>query len=313
MPRSRFLALSVLLACLIGCDRHPDSRQIAAIDQSFQQSRDFIRESSDRVYLALSDKMYKPHVSDYTQYWALTGLNVKPIANRAIGYIDKLQTTIATPEWATPQTLEALFDTLAKIKRDLIMVLPDSLSRGTEIASAVRRDFFKTLPVLMGYNGSTADPSSYKAWADSVFTGDSSLDRLTLKRIENDIELSEYRVIHYCLNNTAELILDRHRMWPIVSVSSQIVKPGGTIGITAGMGEFSAEAAPIIFINNKIVPLTDYTTAISEVHAPEKPGRYKIPVKIEFTNPDGSKSYFSKTIAFDVSSCQSPVVADASH
>jgi hypothetical protein len=67
----------------------------------------------------------------------------------------------------------------------------------------------------------------------------------------------------------------------------------------AGVGNFSDKTKPIIFINNKLVPLTDGIAEL-KLKANKKLGLYKVPISITETKQDGSNVTHKKTIEYNI-------------
>jgi hypothetical protein len=86
----------------------------------------------------------------------------------------------------------------------------------------------------------------------------------------------------------------------VEALSASVVKPGDMIQVTAGIGTFRPELNPTIIIGNKQAALTDGAVAFKTIKAPQKPGKYSIPVKIEFAKPDGSKAWRDDTLHYQV-------------
>lgn len=89
---------------------------------------------------------------------------------------------------------------------------------------------------------------------------------------------------------------------PLININRSFVKPGEVIRITAGIGSFSVLAKPGITIAGNAVPLVASSFAYYEFKAPSRPGKYSIPIKLEYYKPDGSKALNEQDITYMVGS-----------
>lgn len=96
------------------------------------------------------------------------------------------------------------------------------------------------------------------------------------------------------------IIESYHVFQPLIALSSSCVKAGDDIIIEAGIGSFSTESRPRITINGEIIRLNDYGVASYNLKTLNKSGKYSLPVKIEFTTPDGRKDFMTKNISYTV-------------
>ncbi|HEX2606586.1 MAG TPA: hypothetical protein VHK91_04365 [Flavisolibacter sp.] len=86
----------------------------------------------------------------------------------------------------------------------------------------------------------------------------------------------------------------------IIAQSSTCLKPGDTLTITAGIGAFTRKNDPAIQINRKNVPLDDQNVAIQKMKITSIPGRYVVPIKVQYTDQDGKAQYFNQIIRYEV-------------
>jgi len=75
----------------------------------------------------------------------------------------------------------------------------------------------------------------------------------------------------------------------LISQNSNILSPGSSLEIRAGVGYFSTKTSPEITINNKTIPLLDSGYALYKIKVPEKEGFYQFPVYTKFLNLNTGK------------------------
>jgi hypothetical protein len=178
--------------------------------------------------------------------------------------------TEITGQVLTEQELKMLFKLCTNYKTELF-----------NIDNEIRRVFDTSL-IVSNIAGEKKEISSDEFL--TTFEGSSKFRALCLlTKIENNILLTQNKIFQFYDCNVSG-IRDWYQVESVlIGQSSNVVKPGEKIKISAGVGVFSTKANPIIYINNlkKIVGLNG--VAEVDVKSPKKPGKYFIPVKITFT------------------------------
>ncbi|MBP6430515.1 MAG: hypothetical protein KA319_02015 [Ferruginibacter sp.] len=122
------------------------------------------------------------------------------------------------------------------------------------------------------------------------------LTELKNKIIDMKLKLLQFCNIRCTIFNCGYFI----RFNAIVGQNSTVFRKGDKVSISAGVGSFSLEAAPNISIANKKVDAFPEGVAVYEFQAPKKKGKYKVPVIIEYTRPDGIKEKREYKIEYEV-------------
>ncbi|MEI9810185.1 MAG: hypothetical protein WDO16_21235 [Bacteroidota bacterium] len=86
----------------------------------------------------------------------------------------------------------------------------------------------------------------------------------------------------------------------IIGQSSNIVRSGEQIEITAGVGAFSRIASLKITIAGKEVTAGDEGIALYKFKSSSKPGTHFIPVKLSYTDQDGKEQTIEKNVEYTV-------------
>jgi hypothetical protein len=124
----------------------------------------------------------------------------------------------------------------------------------------------------------------------------------SLSQFQNNICITENQVLTF-LNNQSSggCILRYEKFSAIATLSSTYVKQGGRIDISAGVGSFSTAASPKISINGNYVLLDENGVANYRLIAAKEPGKHIVPVKIDYTKPDGTITSESLSLEYVVS------------
>ena len=131
---------------------------------------------------------------------------------------------------------------------------------------------------------------------------DTSQDSLSIKKsitepflkaaitsLQNEIKRVENITITYC-NQKVGTIIDYFDSYSaILGQSSTYLRPGEKLEITTGVGAFSLAAQPKININGENVELGDEGFSLYKIKVSKTPGKYQIPVKIDFFNQTTGK------------------------
>jgi hypothetical protein len=92
------------------------------------------------------------------------------------------------------------------------------------------------------------------------------------------------------------VIYDKHTV--IASLNSSYVKSGQAVELTVGMGSFTDDLTPRITIDGKELKLNNDGVVVHKFIVNGTPGNHRIPVKVEYTKPDGSKGYALKYVEY---------------
>jgi len=168
---------------------------------------------------------------------------------------------------------------------------------------AARDEFTKSLPINLEVPKSqTGNKLSNDAagWTTNYFHMTPSIAGLTiLSKFQNDVKNSESQIVDWCHDQIGAVKVVFDQFQAIAQASSNYVMPGDELEITAGVGAFSAAAKPTITIAGQRMPLTSEGTAVYKVTA-NGAGARVIPVRIEYTKPDGSTAVVNKDVKYEV-------------
>lgn len=144
-------------------------------------------------------------------------------------------------------------------------------------------------------------PDADQAFYSYYFSGH-NLDMEVLTILESNIRLVESRVLKYMDNKCPEGD-DYFESWSvIVGQTSSIIAPGEKLSITAGVGSFSKKAAPNIKINGIRVPINENAVSIYSFKGALAPGKYSIPVSLEFKDEFGKITKMERKVNYTVRS-----------
>jgi hypothetical protein len=127
---------------------------------------------------------------------------------------------------------------------------------------------------------------------------------LLLQNIRTNAALNQLKVLAVCDEN-ARLnpgkYIHENFVSGIIGQASTILKPGEKLQIIAGLGYFSSDTSIRVHINGKLLKLGNDALSHYYLKTSSKPGKYFIPVKIEYLDQDGKQEVYEKIVQYEVS------------
>jgi hypothetical protein len=123
-----------------------------------------------------------------------------------------------------------------------------------------------------------------------------------LSNLQNKIKITENDLVTFCFNKSAPYIGCGFGRRPrlLVSQSSSYVKAGEKIEIIVGVGTYSSETDPLITVNNKVAAIGIDGSTTTKIKASDKPGKHFIPVKVTYTQGDGTQLTQETEVEYEV-------------
>src|SRR6185312_13940339 len=107
------------------------------------------------------------------------------------------------------------------------------------------------------------------------------------------VRFAENKLLNFCDNRVTFHGCFYNKYESLFVQDKTIVNPGETIEIKAAMGYVSTSCKTKMIIQNKTLFTEDNGVAEYILKAEKKPGKYSVPVKIEFTDMQGGKNTVS--------------------
>ncbi|HXB91003.1 MAG TPA: hypothetical protein VNU72_01880, partial [Puia sp.] len=328
MINMMYLVLTALLALNVSVEV---LNAFKTVNHSIEKSNKVVTEKNDLTYKAFDENQKDPQTAALAKIWAPPAGQAKNYSSTLTTYIEGLKENLISE--SSPQmnkegkrefsdgNLDAatrLFDTKGEGKvlygklidfRKQLLDLLDPAHYGPEVSDKVKQDlaaqkalFTKSLPldtrIPESESGTTSTGDSAKDWTIRYFHMTPTIAALTiLSKFQSDVKNSESQVIDYLHKQIGEVKVVFDKFEPLVSPSATYLMPNDELDIQAGIGAFSAAAAPKIYINGSLQPLNndgvaDWKTKVT--------GSSTVNVKIEYTKPDGSTGTIDKAVKYTV-------------
>ncbi|MBK6379815.1 MAG: hypothetical protein IPF72_08800 [Chitinophagaceae bacterium] len=281
-----------------------------AMEGGLQQSIKTTSRSSEILYRSLEDRLTVPASSSIAMVWQPKALAVRSYSDSVIKYIRQLkeelkdETGFSNPidrgsfkedniptvnhYFKEHKKGEELFNRLIEYKRNVLAV-----------DSQLNYEFKNNIGVFAaGFDEKKDGPKEFT----KIFFGEIPViaAMAMLSKFENNVKIIENEFIMFCHSKSHHFMIIDDFPQPLISQSKSYVKGGEQIEITAGIGSYSAVVQPKFFINGNVISPDDQPIAVYKLKAINKPGKYYVPVKIEFTKADGAKETMEKNIEYTV-------------
>lgn len=310
-----FAALVLFLA---GCRQQEHVVLLKSIDESLQAANDILTDKSNIAYDDIRVNLKDPASSERAYIWWPRAERMKKGAHEVKALLNDLQHDLKTNanEGAVKELykpngkVSELINKVAGFKESIYIIFDAKELAGgnayrVEYLNKDIRTIIASAPLLPGYTDSLSSEqrSNYKRrWLEERSVSPSVLmTTLMLSKLKNDVLNAELKFAEYCKDqSTAMRCMFYEKFEAITTVSSSIVKAGEPIVVYAGVGAFSTAAKPRCFIDGKRIELEGRGMAAYSFTATGKPGKYRIPVRIEFYKPNGDTEYVSRNLEYTI-------------
>ena len=307
-----FISLSAFIIFFSSCSdkSKSDLNVFRATEEGLQLSNTAISHSNEVIYHSLEEQLEDSKNWDRTIVWQPKALQIKTLSDSIINYIRGLKEELkneagpANPEdngssqegnlTVTNHVFEShgrgkeLFEKLLKYQqqvlsvdsglneffRNKIIIFTENFDYSRNNTAAFIKNYFNKIPLIAAY--------------------------AMLSKFENNVKVIENTLITFCESKTRFIDEGYTVFSAIVGQSSNYVKAGDNIEITAGVGAFSVASKPKITIDGKDIQLNKEGVVIYKFKTPVKAGKYFKAVKMEYTKPDGTKESMTKNIEYTV-------------
>jgi gliding motility-associated protein GldM len=328
MINMMYLVLTALLALNVS---NEVLEAFKTVDKSIGTSNKAIDNKNKVIYDAFADEIKDPQTAAKAAVWSPKAQAVKKLAADATAYLDQVKKTLKersglkmtadgkedfkeddldapTKMFTEEEAGKQLFDKLQKFRKDALAILDPNEFKDQPLLMAdikkTRDQLEKSFPLtldLAPVNGvaSTQPDQQVKDWETKNFHMTPTIAVITiLSKYQNDVKNSEAQMVDYFHSQIGKVKVVYNKFEAIAQANRTYAMPGDEIEITAGIGAFSDAATPNITIGGQRMPLnggkaTFKTTASGA-------GEHSVAVKIEYTQPDGTKAVKDEIVKYTV-------------
>ena len=311
---SRFvLSFTAIIIILFSSCAEKKSNSLAVLhglNETLERSGSKLKNESKAIYESMKGRLTDPSRQAKAEIWYLklvrvrqyTGLTLQKIAEiktatlRAANYsIDKKGKTSFNEEDKNAIRTVLEQNGTGRSLYKTLMTLKDSLFG---IDTLIQAEFKNNLYILPHAFNKVDQADEFV----KTFFGDvTALDAITrLNQLQNNVLLEENRISTFLHDQTTYHPSICTFDLPIVRQSSFVVRKGEQLTIEAGVTNFRTQGNLNVKFGSNMVPLNEFGLAVYKFRTAKAPGKYSLPVQIEFMDQDGKTQMMNKTITYRV-------------
>lgn len=311
--KTRFLFLFIIVLLLISCRPQEPVSQLKEINETLTRTSSIIEDNNRLIYEDANNKLVDPRTKDKALIWQPKMQIIMRRASESKLLIDYLRAILIKQSDSLKKSDYEIVDRSletngigSKLFGKLVLFKDSSTSvfdtkqfiDNPFMIDVLRRDskwFYKSDSMF------NISDNSESEWFNRNFANCSPLMALlVLNKIEAKVISSENFLISYCNYHIVDNYCGYNHFAGVTSISSNNVKAGDTVVVTAGVGAFTDMMCPRIFIAGSPIKLNRDKVAVYRFTATGKPGMHTIPVKMEFMGPNGSRETRSKDLKYTI-------------
>jgi len=307
--RCKSLFYLLPLFATAACKDNNDNLRLQIISDGLSRSNEMIKAHTELVYHSLYDKLKDPVSHAKASIWQPKAMEIHQLSEDVIAYIDLLKNELKNNAglFEKQQKCDELSKKLIQFKENVIAVLDNEFKKDTLSYSFFRKSLLSLQNTIPIYKATSAEPIDHKFplmkadQLDIYLKGANVGEAIAiLNKLENDVIFTENITVDLLNNWSTGHTCGFEVFSAIATQNARYLKKGDFLEIHAGVGNFTVSCKPQITINGRLTDITAEGIAEYRMQVNKQPGKYFIPLRIEFTKPDGSKSAMSKKIEYEV-------------
>lgn len=296
IPRQLYL-LFVLAVIFPACRSNNTAIPLSLLNKTLVQTKEMLEKENSVMVEGIIGGEKNPYWT-IEHYWGPVTDSIVKLGKDALTYLEMVKSQ------KTPGTgaMQEIFKRLYTYRQRLFdSALVEKIGRSDYLRNEILA-IKKKMPLLQGYDGLAGDrlDAAAREWADSnVDMREPQLMTVTLNRLENEVLLSERSLLLFC-NDIARTIHTYEEAHLITQLSSNCVRSGESIEITAGIGLFTYRMEPHFFIDGKEIKPDDRPFLVHRIKATGQPGKHMIAFRVSYYRPDGSQIWMDKNLEYTI-------------
>ncbi|MGE5108218.1 MAG: gliding motility protein GldM [Sphingobacteriales bacterium] len=308
MINMMYLVLTAMLALNVSAEI---INAFKTVNNSLQNANKVATEKNNLIYKSLEDKLSDPASSERAKIWKPKADQAKQISADMYSYIDQLKKDLKEESGLKIEDGEEVFrfDNLEAATRlmenkgkgkELLKKLTEFKDKILAVVPEQKAEFEKTLPLDLKIP--KTENKGNKDWTSAYFRMTPSIAALTiLSKFQNDVKNSESQIVDYCHRQVGEVKVVYDKFEPLIGTNATYLMPGQELQVNAGIGAYSNQVVPDIFINgNKVAVENGLGSWKTQVGGP---GTGTVKVTVKYIDPiDGKLKEKEKEIPYTVGS-----------
>lgn len=258
------------------------------VTERLTESNVFIKNSNSQLLDVFQVRSKDSRTLSKAELWQPKALKVQSFADNLISYLDSVKIILNKrneDRSANRSIVKTLFITEGQGSR-LYQKLNDYKTELKNVDATINKEILSPTFLIGKAQNSVGNPAQFA----ETFFASSTIDeaKAFLNNLQNIVLQSENKCLVLLLQKTTPES-DNYHVWPeaVVAQNAQILKTSSELEISAGIASFQKLRGAKVMVGNDNVSLNDKGLAFYKFKTAKRPGRYAIPVKIEFEDEDG--------------------------
>jgi len=309
MRHSFFISAVVLFFCSCTGNSKSELAVFKATVNALDQSNKTINDVTNNIHKQLYGRLHDPQTANRAAVWQPIASRITELSSSVINYLSKVRSQLI----GKIDKDTSKFFVFKSENKDAVSKLFIEEGKGKQLYNRLK-DFTNSMhnvdpEINIYYDELIKSNDDYlvynipdeKEFTETFFNNVSAAAAISLlAKFENDIRNTENKFVVFCFDKSTVIFCGYTVFKAIVGQSSNCVKAGDAIDITAGIGAFSTSAGPTFTVDNKKITANEEGVMVYKFRTQSKAGTYAKAVTIEYTKPDGTKSVHTYNIEYTV-------------
>jgi hypothetical protein len=264
----------ILLVCLVlvSCGKSKEDEKL------FEELNLCLESSNQKIDKMSKDYLYRfevdlkdPISKEKAAIWQPKAKKVEKLSNNLTDYIDSLQQQIKVGKPLEVNNIKIFYNNLANYEQEIL-----------QIDGVIKSELAMQIGFL------TNESNDKTKITETAFNKNfkSSTPLLKLAAFKNRVLFIKEMIIELFSNKSIVQSCGITNFMQVIAVqNSTHLKPYDTLEITAGIGTFSRNLFPKVFVDDKEIKLEPDGVALYKTKVPSNAGKYKKKITIKFYNP----------------------------
>ena len=285
------------ISTFISCTNHSESNNelLQSLDEGFVNTNHILDLYNQDLISLMDDGLKNPATHDRAKVWKDNAERVHTLSENTCNYLEKTKQQILNSIKNQNKSQNISNDKEQEVYSAMVSFKENLL----QVDSKIENEFKSS---LLLFTRTIDTMENRKKYLDEFYL--KKLNEFStvvfLSRLINNIKIIENKIIQFCYEKAVTTILVDTFYEGISLISSSVVKPGENIQIISGLGTFTTNPLPRVFVYGKSIPVNEAGIAIFEFRAEKKPGKYFVPVIIKFVDDKGGEHSIAKKIEYIV-------------
>ncbi len=284
----------VLLFTIVSCKDNEKDKLYDELIASYQTSNELLEDNTVRAYTSLRLKTEKPESRTVALFWFSKATIIKNKSDSIFNILDsliiKLKDNNHKKSIIAKDKSDVLYKQLIDFKQQILTVDPELHS------------FFKDSLSITSNAIDTLEKAERTFYDDYFFIDGNDVKKqiVHLNKLENNIRFLESTLIIFMSRKICEMGCEYNFGHPIIYQNTTHLKKNEILEVNAGIGDYKTATGAHVLFNKKVIPIKGDGYAIYRQTITDQPGKYKLPLKIEYKQPDGTTAYYESEIEYTV-------------